>query len=91
MFKNVQEESAWNGIFKDKRKNKLFRTVLGKTKIYKSPRQAIYHKYILNERNGVYNLEDIMKEDGSLKPYNIEEASPEDRKKVFDLLKNKDI
>jgi hypothetical protein len=32
-----------------------------------------------------------MKEDGSLKPYNIEEASPEDRKKVFDLLKNKDI
>ena len=46
------------------KENKLFRISIGQNKIYKSPRQAIYHKYILNERNGVYNLEDN-EEDGS--------------------------
>lgn len=91
MFKQIQDDSPWNGVFKDNRKNKLFRSVLGRTKIYKSPRQAIYHKHILNERNGVYGLQDILKEDGSLKPYNFEEASQEDRKKVFSLIKNNNI
>ncbi len=91
MFKQTQDNSPWNEVFKDNRKNKLFRFVLGRTKIYKSPRQAIYHKHILNERNGVYSLQDIIKEDGSLKPYNFEEADQEDRKKVFNLIKNNNI
>lgn len=67
--------------------NKFNRPNVSKTKLHKTPEEAIYHGLVLGQSNGAYPIEKIRKEDGSFKSMKFSEASEEDRKRVFEYLK----
>jgi len=76
---------SWNDVFG---KDKLNRTRLSKTKVFSTPEEAIYHGVILGSKNGAYDRKQISKIDGSLKPFNYNEASTEDRELVKNWIKD---
>lgn len=67
----------------------IFNSKINNTKFYRTPEEALYHGYILEERNGAYPKDKIIKTDNSLKPMRFLEASESDRFKVFEYLKNR--
>ena len=84
IFTEIPEESGWPKAL-HKSLGFTNRRIMGRTKLHDSARQAIYHGDILGEVSGCYDVDNITKPDGSLRPYSYKEATEEDRKRVSEI------